>query len=94
MKKDSKMTYDSVLGIVPKRTKEIMKRLKKENPDYKFTWHKTQKWAANYETVHSLNRDLGIPKSTIYAAIKKLTALNLEGFSFSQRVLHYEWQLE
>lgn len=82
---------NSMLGAVPCRKSQILNYLQTKTPDYKFTWAKDQKWVAVYETVLSLNRDLKIPKSSIYKALKELEGV--EGFSFQQRLVSYEYRV-
>lgn len=85
------MTQNCLLGAVPCRKSQILDYLQKKTPDYRFTWAKDQKWVAVYETVLSLNRDLKIPKSSIYKALKGLAGV--EGFSFSHGLVSYEYRV-
>jgi len=91
-KHDTPTDANNVLCTVPSRKEFILKYLKKKTPDYRFTWQKTQKWVAVYETVNTLAKNTGIPKSSIYKALKQLKGM--EGFSFSHRLVSYEYRVE
>lgn len=83
---------NNVLCTVPLSKDIILEYLKNKKPDQRFIWHKTEKWVAKYETVISLNRALNIPKNTIYRVLKQLKGT--QGFSFSQKLISYEYRVE
>jgi hypothetical protein len=94
MKEKKKKPNDAkpLLCTVPLQKGVIVEYLKKKTPDYRFTWRKTEKWVAKYETVISLQKALNMPKSTIYKALTQLKGT--EGFSFNQRLISYEHRVE
>ena len=73
-----------------KRSEQVLKHLK-DTVNYKFVWG-DRKWLGSYATIKSVNRDTGIPISSIYRAIKKLQ--HIKGFSFSHGLISYEYPHE
>jgi hypothetical protein len=81
-----------LLCTVPLQKDIILEYFKKKTPDYRFVWHRTERWVAKYETVNSLHKALNIPKSTIYKSLKQLKGT--EGFYFQQQLISYEYRVE
>lgn len=59
--------------------------------DFKFDWGKDkEKWGAKYETISSLAREFGCPKTSLYMPVKELVK---EGFVTFDKIIYREEKL-